>query len=349
MRDLVPSSEITSLVQAGLAADEYVRANRLSVYQRGLSNETLRRQRADINLFREFLGKAGIQTGDMFGIIHEWHGVTFGLIEGFKEWQYQQGYAIDSINVRLATIKKYAEVAHASGVIDRQTAALIKTVKGFRNKEKRNADEKREIKRVGPKKAKPPRISSSHMRLLKELLEQDMTFLGRRDFLLVCLLGYQGFRCGEVAKLKVDEIYLDLGLIVLYRHKVDKTQRHKMHPTTLHVMQSYLKIAKPHIFLFEGVDRKEWADKSGRLHGESKATDGLSTRAINDRLRHLGSLVGIEKLSPHDLRHYWTFDLFEHGTSIEDVREAGGWSTFAMPARYKGDSAIANNGVKQSN
>jgi integrase len=348
VHELTPYQEPMSLIQAGCIADEYVKLNRLSMYQRSISAETLRRQRADIELFRDYLCKAGVITGNMFEDIYTWQGISFGLIEGFKEWQYQQGYAIGSINVRLATVKRYAEVAHASGVIDRQTAALIKTVKGFCGKEKRNSDEKREVARISKKKATPSHVSTAHMRALRDLLERDATYLGRRDLLLLCLLGYQGFRCGEIAELRVDEVHLASGLIILYRRKVDKTQRHEMHPATLQAMRHYLEIAKPSVYLFEGVDHKGWVDKNGTMHKASRAVDGLSTRTINERVRYLGSLVGIAALSPHDLRHHWTFDLFEHDTPIEVVQEAGGWSTLAMPVHYRGHAKISNKGVRQS-
>ncbi len=51
------------------------------------------------------------------------------------------------------------------------------------------------------------------------------------------------------------------------------------------------------------------------------------------RLPHHGSPVG---------------DAFKYNTPIDIVMEAGGWNSYEMPLRYKGDSAIANEGIKQS-
>jgi hypothetical protein len=44
-----------------------------------------------------------------------WQSITYGLIETFVRWQLQQGYAIGSINVWLATIKKYCALATKAG------------------------------------------------------------------------------------------------------------------------------------------------------------------------------------------------------------------------------------------
>ncbi|HEY5005677.1 MAG TPA: hypothetical protein VII61_21120 [Ktedonobacteraceae bacterium] len=44
-----------------------------------------------------------------------WQSITYGLIETFVRWQLQQGYAIGSINIWLATIKKYCALATKAG------------------------------------------------------------------------------------------------------------------------------------------------------------------------------------------------------------------------------------------
>jgi integrase len=60
----------------------------------------------------------------------------------------------------------------------------------------------------------------------------------------------------------------------------------------------------------------------------------------------LGKAIGIERLSPHDCRHYFATAAVRGGTDIKALQEAGGWSSIAMPARYVQATAIANQGVK---
>ena len=68
--------------------------------------QTLRRKKADLLLFWEYLEAAGIPTGELMHDPNEWAGMTWGLVAGFVEWQLQQGYAINFINARLATVKR---------------------------------------------------------------------------------------------------------------------------------------------------------------------------------------------------------------------------------------------------
>src|SRR5258708_5270610 len=92
---------------AGLAgvsaiASEYSKATRLTRYHEGLRDETIRRQRTDLLTFARFLASIGVQAGDFYNDLHAWHGISAGLLEAFIAWQKMQGYAIGSINVRLA-------------------------------------------------------------------------------------------------------------------------------------------------------------------------------------------------------------------------------------------------------
>ncbi len=129
------------------------------------------------------------------------------------------------------------------------------------------------------------------------------------------------------------------GLIMFYRRKVHKTQQHQMTGDTLRAMQRYLSMYHPQSRLFQG-------NPYSRTH--KRGEDGITTRAINKIVREFGILVGIVEppLSPHDLRHYWATLVARKKTDINDLRQAGGWSTLEMPARYIEDNKIANEGVK---
>src|ERR1700746_1528975 len=118
--------------------------------------------------------------------------MTHGLISGFLRYQEQEGYAIGSINVRLATVKRYCSLAAESHVIDAATSGLIAKVKGYSHKDGRNIDKERSIIRKGKKKAEPVVISKDQATQLKQ--QQPDTPQGRRDALLMCLLLDHGLR-----------------------------------------------------------------------------------------------------------------------------------------------------------
>src|SRR5204862_1381166 len=133
-----------------------------------MAANTVERQRDDIALFSAFLKNIGMDKGKLVEDPTEWHGITFGLIEAFKRWQLEQGYAIASINAHLSTVKVYAKLATKAGILSSEEYAMIKMVSGYRHKEGRNVDAKREVTRVGDKKAEAVSISPEQARALKE-------------------------------------------------------------------------------------------------------------------------------------------------------------------------------------
>ena len=233
-------------------------------------------------------------------------------------------------------------------MIDEAAFGLIKMVNGYYGRTALNVDEKRQTKRRGYKKSKPTNVSSAHINALLDLLSKHDDYESRRDMLLVCLLVYQGLRCSEVHDLEVQNVDLHEGTFKMYRRKVDKTQTHAMHARTLIAMQRYLAVAQPRKLLFEGVDRKEWSNAKGETRKGHSRYDGLATKSINERIGYLGLQVQVKDLSPHDLRHKYTTDLFKKKTPLDVVMQAGGWKSYKMPLEYRNESAIANEGVIQS-
>lgn len=323
------NSEVPTSI--GEAANRVARESILENYQERKSSQTLRRQKADIALFEQFLASAGYQVGGLTSNLEKWSIVTWGLVEAFSKWQLTQGYATGSINVRVATIKTYSELAAKAGHIPHQELALIKTVKGYRASEARNVDEKRvQTRQEGAKKAMPISLSPVHAALLKSQLD---TTRGRRDALMMCLLLDHGLRVGEVADLDISSISLQSGQLIVYRHKVDKTQIHSLSPDTYRAAQAYLAdCAQEQQPLFVGICSK------GRVN----------TRSINERVGQLGDMIGIKGLSPHDCRHFFATDAIRNGTDIKSLQDAGGWNSPAMPLRYAESAQIANTGVKLS-
>jgi integrase len=341
----------------GQAANYAASDNAASDYSTRRTANTLRRQRGDVDLFKRYIAEvealAGVAPAQSYqslygdlqilskqeidgqamttltGDLSSWAGVTWGLVEGFNRWQRNEGYAIGSINVRLATMKVYAQLAMRAGAISSTEYALIKTVKGYRLAEGRNVDAKRaKTRRDGSKKAAPVSISPAHATLLKK---RPDTKRGRRDALLMCLLLDQGLRNGEVADINTRDFDLSTGRLVFYRQKVHLTQEHNLTPDTLLAAQRYLSdLPAEQEALFLGYCSK----------------NRVNERSLNHRVEVLGDSVGLSGLSPHDCRHFWATDAIRNGTDIKSLQDAGGWSSPAMPLRYAESAKVANAGVK---
>jgi integrase len=311
-----------SLARAGQAADTAAAARLFQQYRSRRAAETVRRQDADLACFAAYLAAAGVLsdcdiTGDitLASDASAWVGVTWGIVSGFVAWQVQQGYAVGSINVRLATVKAYAKLATQAGALSADEYARVRLVSGYRHAEGRRLDAARGTKRKGRKKAAPVSISRSQASTLKQQADP----LAR---LLLCLLLDHGLRVGEVASLTPADFDLARGVLRFYRSKVDKTQTHRLSDDALAAAEAALAGCQEADTLF-GVDR-----------------------TIRRRVGALGAAVGLAGLSPHDCRHYWATAATRAGTPLKALQDAGGWSSPAMPLRYAESAEIANDGVK---
>lgn len=329
-RDIITSAEPATI---GQLANSYASQNVFSDYHERIAANTKRRQKDDLLLFAQYLNLAGMATvGErLYSDVETWQGITFGLVDGFVRWMLTKGYAVDSINVRLSTVKVYCKLSAKAGMIDASEYALIKLVTGYRHKEKRNVDLNREVTRVGDKKAEAIVLSKAQADALKS---QPDTAQGRRDALLMCLLLEHGLRCGEVEALTVQSINLDEETLTFYREKVNIETTHELTKDTRIAARRYIESEKPTSMLLLG------SRKGGALQGV------MSDRAITDRVRVLGERIGIVGLSAHDCRHYWATSAIKGGTDIKSLQDAGGWSSPAMPLRYAASGKIANKGVK---
>src|SRR5216683_90772 len=316
---------ITQSPDGGLAgvsalAEEFSKATRLTRYHEGLRDETIRRQRTDLLTFARFLGSIGVQAGDFYHDLNAWQGISAGLLEAFIEWQKIAGYSIGTINVRLATVKAYCHLAYEVGILDIDTHTHIQGVKGIARKQARNIDARREVTRIGAKKAQAVDIP---VELLYTLKHPATGSLAKRDALLMCLLLDHGLRVGEVVILKRNHIHLRGRLLTFYRPKVDEPQNDRLTDDTLAAARLYLPT----------------------LQAKQESLFDLAIISVQERVRTLGELAGIQGLSPHDCRHSWATRAARHGTPLERLKQAGGWSNIQTPLRYIKESAIANDGV----
>lgn len=71
---------------------------------------------------------------------------------------------------------------------------------------------------------------------------------------------------------------------------------------------------------------------------------GMTERAIIHRVGALGKVIGVAGVSPHDCRHFWA-TFWARKTSPFQLKQAGGWASYATVDRYVEASKIANEGM----
>ncbi len=325
------------LALAGKVANHFAQSDAFAEAQATWTANTQRRYLNDLELFSAYLENAHIErpVDTLFNDAEAWRGMTFGLLKGFKTWLEQHGYATGTIKGSISTIHVFCRLAGPGpvgvGVLDETSLAAILTVRGTSGRKARNLDEDRKRRQVptrkGHKKALPTKLSTVQALTLKKTTPHpgrtparvhDLLLVSR-DALLMGLLIEHALRCSEVALLTIDSIDLRRGTIRIYRPKTDRIDIQKLHKHTRMAAQTYLsQVGRERGPLFTGYD----SDKP------------LSTRAINKRIGVLGGEIGVEHLSPHDLRHHWAFDALLTHTPLNVVQVDGGWETEYMPLRY---------------
>lgn len=341
-----------AMVLAGLAANKVAERDVFANYAIGQSDNTLRRQRGDLKIFVDyicsFLKQAGISecpsADDLMTKPEAWHGVTWGMVEKFRDWMMTQGYAVGSVNVRLSTVKTYAKLANKAGILTTEAMSMIRNVEGYSRKKAKSADEKRTVTRTGHKKANAVSLTKAQADSLKA---QPDTPQGRRDAVIMALLLDHGLRVGELAALEVSAFNLKDKTMTFYRQKVDKWQTHKLTADSYAAVSAWLNSADAPAMASQPLLRG--SRKGGKLEDFARKDgkpNGMTERALTKRVRDLGAQIDVDGLSAHDCRHYWATRAARQGTDPFALQEAGGWSSLAMPRRYVESAKIANEGVK---
>ncbi|WP_129631048.1 tyrosine-type recombinase/integrase [Candidatus Oscillochloris fontis] len=340
MGDLVPSNSSLQLAHAAEVANQIAAQGTFNQYRARLSTHTLRAQDADFVRWSRYLEAMGMENSHVAWNEdpRHWKHVSWGLIEGFLQWQSNAGYSLATIARSLATIRAYCTHATRAGVIAPEAMALIQTIHSPHpdSRAGRNKDAQRPTTRRGAKKANPTRISREQARRLRD--NHPDTPVGRRDALLMCLLLDHGLRSSEVADLQVTDLDLAQGVLRFYRRKVHMTQTHRLSRATLRAAQRYVEAGDaPANGILLRTIAKPYSQKLG---------GPINAVAIGGLVRRLGVRIGLYRLSPHDCRHFWATRAAAAGTDPIALQEAGGWNDLTMPRIYIERAAIANARVQ---
>jgi hypothetical protein len=106
--------------QAGQAANEAGARHAFEDHTARKAANTIRRKVADLALFETFLQSAGVPAIALYDNPQAWRGITWGIVEAFRNWMLTQGYTIESINGRLSTFRMYAKIAARAGAQSRR-------------------------------------------------------------------------------------------------------------------------------------------------------------------------------------------------------------------------------------
>ncbi len=331
------------LALAGQAADHASRTDTFAEYHTEQTDNTRAAQLDALKCFSTYLAAAGIQrqAEDLYQDAEAWRGMSAGLLKGFRQWLLEQGFAIGTLNHRLSIIRQYCRLANTVGELSDEVLELVLAVKGYGGKTGRNLDVDRARRSVptrkSTKKTAPTTVSKAQaLRLKTETTKSEHPrrrkhdlLLEARDALLMGLFIEHAFRVSEVAGLDIEDFDLEQGTVTVYREKTDETQTHRLKKHTLLSASHYL---------------AECGASSGPLFLGYQGRR-ITRYGLYDRVRVLGQQVGLPALSPHDLRHYWTYDALGNATPVDRVQSGGNWKSPTMVLKYARRTGIANEGV----
>lgn len=163
-------------------------------------------------------------------------------------------------------------------------------------------------------------IQRSHGKPVKYLTQKELANLmeaistdslkGIRDKAMFVLLYDSGARVQEIADLTVRNLRLDTLAQVTLTGKGKKTRIVPLMPTTVTILNEYLKISK--LNRSEAVDFPLFMNRNGEKLTRFGITHLLKTHAENARIKFK---TIPERLSPHMLRHSKAMHLLEQGVS----------------------------------
>lgn len=314
--------------------------NALQIFYNDLTLNTVKAYRESIVYFCQCLNQSGvdIQASDLQENASAWVGIDSNHLELFVMWLSGNGYSVATIKSRLYAIRAICGALDRANVINHETFTKMQLVKAL----SQNADEKRETKRRETAKKQHATAVTIGSKKANDLIYADNdTNKGKRDNALMAIMLHHGLRVSEVVLLTVGSIDLESGLINFFRPKVksDEDKAHgkqKLTGATLEALVIYLSV---HPFandknapLFLAVNR---GDNFG---------SALSIGSIKGIVRAIGKSVGIDNLSPHDLRHALATHAGKAG-NVNLVMSILGHKKPDMSLRYIKASSIDNEGL----
>jgi site-specific recombinase XerD len=179
---------------------------------------------------------------------------------------------------------------------------------------------------------KPPRIpdapvpvpSAEDVKKLLATCDPD-TFEGRRDAAIIRLFADSGIRLAELTNLRMEDFDLDTGTVRVVG-KGSKVRLAGFGAKTTKAIDRYLRKrdahpdkAIPHV----------WLSRRGRMTGSG----------IRQMTWRRSEEAGIDRLHPHQLRHFFSHQWLASGGSEGDLMMLNGWTTRSMVTRYAATTA----------
>lgn len=274
--------------------DLWIKPFLIDRYERGLSKNTINFYKAELKLFLTFCETEAIKKFSQ---------LTPHEIRVFILWLEQSGHNPGGRHAAYRSLKVFIR-----WWIDEMEP------EGFKNPfEKVKA----------PKVRNEPLEPVTILEVEKLLLTcQEIEFFGLRDTAIFLFLLDTGARATETTMVRLNEIDLRTGSVLIRCGKGGKSRTVFLGKKTRKAIRSYIREAKDY---FDSDDSPLFINKSG---------EGLTYWGLNEIIKRRSSEAGIEKLKLHGFRRAFAVNALRSGMDMETLRRLLGHADYQCLQRY---------------
>jgi len=208
--------------------------------------------------------------------------------------------APSTINRRLQAVRKFCRFAVENGLMAENPAAEVAL-----------------LRETTPPL---PTLSQAEVAALLEAARRRRGSTAPRDYAIIRLLLDTGLRVGELVDLRLDDVDLELGFVMVGQSAADGGRFISLSQETCDALRDYLQVrpfvpAVDHLFL-------------------SREGNPISIRTVQRLIRLYGQLAGLEGVSAHTLRNTFAQTLWQNTRDVTTLAQALGHRSLNTTARY---------------
>jgi integrase/recombinase XerC len=231
--------------------------------------------------------------------------VTTPMVRSWLAELKEEGISSRSINRKISSLQSYYRYLMKLGEVTRTPMATV----------------------IPPKVQKrlPSFVAEEDIQRLLVQLSGDREWIGRTEYLILCILYAAGLRVSELVNWRRDQ-FDPSNRQMRVTGKGNKERIIPLSPALIRLMEDYLRQRPteweevPEVFVHPG--GKKW-----------------TARQVYDIVRkHLSRVTTIQKKSPHILRHSFATHLMNNGAELMAVKELLGHSSLAATQVYTHNS-----------
>ena len=203
--------------------------------------------------------------------------------------------------------------------VNRHLAALSALMSWAKQTSQIEHNPTKEVRGVPQIPQGPRSLDKKEQYALQRAIEKDLQLaylrypirwrIHQRDASMTIFLLHTGLRLSEALALQLDDLQLSdhKGQVSVRQGKGGKSRTVPLNATVRKALQAWLEVrlAFKGSFLWIGM--------------ENGATNALSGRSVQRALLRIGQAAGLERLTPHVLRHSFAKNLIDAGVSLEKV------------------------------